>query len=84
MGQLPDAPQDTFCPLAARALWTHVELAVDQDPQVPYHGTTLPHPILQSVHTSRVALSQVKNPALAFVKLRMVGSCPALSFIKVS
>lgn len=70
--------------LAARAMLTHVELASDQDHQAPFHGTALPHFTLQSVHTSRVASSHVENPALACVKLHMVGGCPALSFAEVS
>lgn len=65
-------------------LLTHVELAINQDPLVPFCGTAFPHPILQSVHTSRIGSSQMQNTALDFVKLHMVGGCPALSFVEVS
>lgn len=75
-------PRTHLALLTTRALWTHVELAIDQVPHVPFHGIALPHPILQSVHTSRVTLSQMENPALAFIKLHM--ACPAFSFVEVS
>ncbi|KAF4796003.1 hypothetical protein TURU_088131 [Turdus rufiventris] len=64
--------------LASRALMTHIQLAIDQDIQVPFHGTAFQPLIPQSVHTSRVDLSQVQNPELALVELHMVGDCSAL------
>ncbi|KAJ7411670.1 hypothetical protein WISP_101702 [Willisornis vidua] len=48
-------PQDL---LAARALLTHIQLAIDQDPQVPFLGTAFQHLIPQSVQTARDAPSQ--------------------------
>ncbi|KAJ7407285.1 hypothetical protein WISP_127593 [Willisornis vidua] len=45
--------------LAARALLTHIQLPIDQDPQVPCHGTAFQHLIPQCVHTSGVAPFQV-------------------------
>ncbi|KAJ7414310.1 hypothetical protein WISP_85052 [Willisornis vidua] len=59
-------------------------LAINQDPQVPFHGTAFQPPVLQSVRTSRLAPSQVQNLALPLVELHMVGDCPALQFVKVS
>lgn len=84
MGQLLDGPQDTAGPLFCHALLTPVELAIDQDLQVPFCGNALPHLILQSAHTSRIASSHLQNPTLAFVKLHMVGGCLAFSFVEVS
>lgn len=46
--------------------------ALNKGPQVPFHGMTLQRFLPQSVWTSRVALSQVQNPALFFVKLHKV------------
>ena len=78
---VPDAPQDRVGPPGSRALPAHVQLVIDQDPQVPFHGTALQPLIPQSVCTSRVAPSaslQVQDPALSLVEHHTVGDCPAL------
>lgn len=56
-------------------LLTRVQLAVDQETQIPFSRAALRHLISQSVY--RVASSQVQYPALALVKLHMVGDCSA-------
>lgn len=40
--------------------------------------------ILQSVHRSAIALFLALNPALALLKLYVIGDCPALEFAKIS
>ncbi|KAJ7400343.1 hypothetical protein BTVI_106306 [Pitangus sulphuratus] len=77
-------PRTGLTLLAARALLTHAQLAISQDPQVPFRGTAFQHLIPQSVQTSRVSPSQVQNPALPLIKFDMVGDCPVLSFVQVS
>lgn len=67
----PGAPRAGMSLLAARTLLT--QLVIDQDPQIPFQGTALQHLIPQSVHTSRVALSQARSPALSLFELPMVG-----------
>lgn len=63
--------------VAARALLTHTQFSIDQDPRsLP---TAALYPLApQSIHTSRVALSQVQNPALALAEFHMLGDCPSL------
>ncbi|KAJ7426818.1 hypothetical protein WISP_12194 [Willisornis vidua] len=39
-------PRAHLALLAARALLTHIQPAIDQDPQVPFHGTAFQHLIL--------------------------------------
>ena len=53
-------------------------LAVNRNPKVPFHGATLQPFIPQTVQIPRVALSQVRNPALAHVKFHVLGDCAAL------
>ncbi|KAJ7410396.1 hypothetical protein BTVI_53560 [Pitangus sulphuratus] len=77
-------PKTQLALLAARALMTHTQLAINEDPQVPFHSSVLQPLAPQAIHTARVALSQVQNPALVLVKLHMVGDCPVFSFVKVS
>ncbi|TRZ08540.1 hypothetical protein HGM15179_018565 [Zosterops borbonicus] len=74
---------DKLALLAARALLTHIQLSINQDPQVPFCIAALQLLIPQSVCTSRVALSQVQNLEITLVKLHMVGDFPAFSFIEV-
>lgn len=40
--------------------------------------------ILQSVHRSAIALFLALNPALALLKLYVIGDCLALEFAKIS
>jgi len=54
----------------------HIQLAVIQNPQIPFHGAALQPFVPQSVHRYRVALSQVWNAALALVKFHTVDDFP--------
>ena len=47
-------------------------------PPVPFSGTAVQCPILQSLCMCRVAPSQVQNQALVLVMLHVVGACPVL------
>ncbi|KAJ7420083.1 hypothetical protein WISP_50248 [Willisornis vidua] len=58
--------------LALLATMAHIQLAIDQDPEVPFHGTAFQHLTPQSVKTSRVAPFQVQNLALPFFELHMI------------
>lgn len=74
-------PRTQLALLAYRALLTHAQPAIDQDPHVPFHGAALQSLVPQSIHISRFAPSQAQNPAPPLVKLHTVGSCPVPSFI---
>lgn len=41
---VPDVPQDMGAILAARALLTHVQVAINQDPQISSHDTAFQPP----------------------------------------
>ncbi|KAF4789523.1 hypothetical protein TURU_149949 [Turdus rufiventris] len=73
-------PQDRVGPPGSRALPAHVQLVIDQDSQVPFHGTALQPLIPQSVCISRVVSFQVQNLALALVEPHMGGDCPSLIY----
>lgn len=45
-------------------LLAHVQLAIDQNPQILLRRAALQHLVPQSICTARVAVSQVENPAL--------------------
>lgn len=81
---MPDAPRTQLAPLAARALLTHIQLAIAQQPQVPFHSAGLQLLVPLSVCTTWVALYQVQNLSLALVKLHTIGDCPSLKFVNVS
>ena len=59
-------------------LLIHAQLSVNQDPQISFSGATLQHLISQTVHIARVVPTQLQNPALALVKLHVIGDCSAL------
>ena len=61
---VPDAPQDTGGPPGCQGPAAQIQLAIDQDPQALFHGAASQYLIPQSVRASRVAPSQVQNPAL--------------------
>ncbi|KAJ7426182.1 hypothetical protein WISP_18179 [Willisornis vidua] len=42
-------PRTPLALLAARALLTHIPLAIDQDPQIPFYGTACQRLIPQSL-----------------------------------
>lgn len=50
-------PRTQLALLTAKALLTHVQLAIAQDPQVPF---PFQHLIPHSIHTTKVAPSQVQ------------------------
>ncbi|KAJ7409656.1 Myc target protein 1 like protein [Willisornis vidua] len=53
-------PKTLLALLDARALLTHIhQLAINQDPQVPFYGTAVQHLTPQCVQTARVAPCQV-------------------------
>ncbi|RMC12967.1 hypothetical protein DUI87_10494 [Hirundo rustica rustica] len=81
---VPDVPQDRVGPPGCQGTMTRVQLATDQDLQIPFHGTALQHLIPQSVRTSRVVPPQVQNLTLSLVDLHLVGDCSTLQFIEVS
>lgn len=65
-------------------LLAHIQLAINQNPQVPFHRAVLQPLISQDVVISKTASSQVQNPRLALIKLHIVSDCPALQFVKIS
>lgn len=74
-----DASQDTVgLAVFLGTLFTHIQLAVKQDPQISFSRAALQCLIPQSECIARVTSSQVQNPALAFNKLQTVGDCSAL------
>ncbi|KAJ7411402.1 hypothetical protein BTVI_49499 [Pitangus sulphuratus] len=75
---LPETPRTWLALLAARALLTNIQLAINQDPQILFHGPDLQPLIPQSVQTSRAVLSRVQNPAPVFVKIHVLGHCSVL------
>lgn len=60
-------------------LFTHVQFAINQNPQIPFFGVALQTLVPQSGHISKVALSQVQNPALALITLHSIGDCSSQS-----
>lgn len=75
----PDAHQGIVGPFGFQGIQlTHIQFAVNQDPQIPVHGVAFQLLIPQSVHIFRVALVQVLNPALPLAKFHAIGDCPAL------
>lgn len=65
-------PQDTPGPPGYQdTLMAQAQLAIDRDPQVPFHSAALQLLISQSRHTTRVAWSYVHNLALAHVELQV-------------
>jgi len=74
-----DAPQDTVGPSGCQdTLLTCAQLAINPSPQIAFRGTALQPLIPQFARITGITLLQVQNPALALVKLLMVGDCPAL------
>ncbi|KAJ7411763.1 hypothetical protein WISP_101080 [Willisornis vidua] len=51
-------PRTQLALLAARALLTHIQLAISQDAQAPFCSTALQPLVLWSIHTTKAALSQ--------------------------
>ena len=69
-----NGPQETVVlPGCLGTLLTHVQFAVDQDPQSLSVGLFSNVP---SVCMCRVVPSQVQNQALVLVILHVVGACP--------
>ena len=54
-------------------LLTHIQLAVNQNSQIPFCGIALQFLIPQSVHTTRAAPSYVQNSAHGLVELYGIG-----------
>ena len=76
----PDAPHGTVGPFGCQGtLMTPVQIAINQNTQIPFQGAALQSLLHKFVHTARVALSQggVQNTALA-LELNMACYCPAL------
>lgn len=69
-------------PLALLLLYS--QLLVNQSPQTHFHGAAPQLPIPPRVCISRVAPSQVRNPALALVKPHVAGDHPVLEFVEIS
>ena len=61
-----------------------VQLAIDQNPQIPLCRAALQPLIPLTVRTARVAPCQAWNPSLALAKPHIAGDCPALCFVKIS
>lgn len=76
LGLVP--PRTLLSPLAVRALLAQIQWAMDQDPQLPFHGAALQPP-----SPSRADM-QVQNPTLTLVKLQTVGDCPSLICLGLS
>ncbi|NXB81563.1 TOPZ1 protein, partial [Donacobius atricapilla] len=77
---VPVAPQETgpqLALLAARALLAHIELAINQDLQIPFHRTALQPPVPQSVCTSRVASSWMQSLSTNFAFKKYYLAFPA-------
>ncbi|XP_050565909.1 uncharacterized protein LOC126913259 [Cygnus atratus] len=80
-----DASQDTVGPPGCQGtLLAHIQLAVNHNPQIPLCRAALQRLVAQSVCIARVAPSQVQDPALAFVKLHVVGDRPVLQSVQIS
>lgn len=65
-------PSGCHCSLLA-----HVQLVIDQNPQIPSCGAALQPFITLSVRLAMVVPSQVQNLTFALVKFDAVGDCPA-------
>ena len=64
-----DASQDTAGPSGCQGtLLTHIQLAINTNPQMSFQEAVVQPLIPQSVHITRIAPSQVENLALALVK----------------
>jgi len=73
----PDAPQGVVGPFGHQGTPLRFNLPSTRTPRslsVKLLSCVVP----QFVHRSGVALSHMKNPALALIKLHMVSDCPAL------
>lgn len=82
---VPDAPHDMAGLLGCQCtLFSHISFTTNQNSQIPFCRAALQPLIPQSVQTSRLNLSQVQDPAPAFVKFHLVGYYPALQFAKSS
>ena len=80
-----EAPQDALAAPGFQGLQlTHVQLVIDQNPQIPLCTAALQPLNPQTVRTDRAAPCQVWNLALALAEAPMVGDCPALYFVKIS
>ena len=78
---MPDAQQDTIGLSDYQAiLLTHIQLVMNQNPQIPFHRALLQLLFSQTIHMPSIVLFQVQNLALALVKLHTVGDCSALYF----
>lgn len=69
--------------LAARAHYW-LQLAFNQNPQIPFHEAALQPLIPQAISISKVSPSQVQNLALILVEFYIVDDCPAVRFVKTS
>ncbi|KAK4806181.1 hypothetical protein QYF61_001104 [Mycteria americana] len=71
-----DAPQDTVGPFGCQGTrLTHIQLAINPNPQVSFRGAALQPLVPQFVCIPRITPSQVQNLALALVKFHTVGDC---------
>jgi len=57
--------------MAARHTLTHIQFAISPNAQISFRRAALQPLIPQSVYITRSTVSQVQNPALAFVKFHM-------------
>lgn len=76
----PDAPQGTVGPFGCQGtLLTPVQIAINQNTQIPFQGAALQSLLHKFVRIARVALTQggVQNPAL-LLEFNMTCYCPAL------
>jgi len=80
-----DALQDTSGPFSCQGLQlAPVQLAINPDPQISFHGTAFQPLISHFIHIMRITLPQLENLAFPLVNFHMVGDCPALSSIQIS
>ena len=70
----PGAPRVWLALWLQGTLLAQVQLAASQNPQIPFHGAAPQFLVPQSVCIARFAWSQVKDLALAPVKLHVVRS----------
>jgi len=74
-----DSPQDTVSlPGCLGTQLTHIQLVVDQDPQISFSWAALQHLIPQSVCIAGITPSQVQNLVFSLPKIHAVGDCPVL------
>lgn len=75
-----NVPQDTVGPFDHQGtLLTHIELTINQTPQIPFCRAALQLLVPRSRSTSRISPTQVQNPFL-YVKFHTVGHCPTLIY----